>query len=337
MTNLTFFGIFAALGTALLSWWAFIKYVVLASYRLEPEASRLILERIMTSARWKYVINNHHVVAPKQPDVFEAYVWLNGTGFLFTLNERLLTAGHSGKEMVSTITYCRWQHRKVLELLASAVVENVVDVRILTNFGPSKLGSIVPDPNAQIFTAPEVFDDIEAEVAAVASGARNKTGMLLYGPPGNGKTQFVKYLAKKYALPIFVVYFDPENTNMDLALLFAKIPKRCILLLEDFDTVFDQRKCLINDTVKFTFDAVINSLDGIHNDYKQVVFALTVNDLTKVDSSLKTRPSRFKFVREFGPPGYEMRKKILGSEVLALETEGLSLDQVFNHEKSPYR
>ena len=29
-----------------------------------------------------------------------------------------------------------------------------------------------------------------------------------------------------------------------------------------------------NENVRFTFDAIINALDGIHNDYKQVVFIL---------------------------------------------------------------
>ena len=83
-----------------------------------------------------------------------------------------------------------------------------------------------------------------------------------------------------------------------------------------------------NDTVKFTFDSVINSLDGVHNDHHQVVFIMTVNDITKVDESLKDRPSRFKFVREFGPPTEEVRRRILGDENLVKLSQGMSLDKV---------
>ena len=101
--------------------------------------------------------------------------------------------------------------------------------------------------------------------------------------------------------------------------------------MEDFDNYFDGRECLMkNDQVKFTFDAFINALDGIHNDYRQVIFAMTANDITKIDESLTKRPSRFKFVREFGPPSDDVRRKILKDEDKIEKTRGLSLDQVFS-------
>lgn len=152
----------------------------------------------------------------------------------------------------------------------------------------------------------------------------------MYGKPGNGKTQFTKYLARKYQLPIYVIYLNPEYNNLDLAMMFASIPPRCIVLMEDFDNYFNKRTCIIkNENVRFTFDAIINALDGIHNDYKQVIFMMTANDISKIDPSIKDRRSRFQFIKRFGPPSDKIRMKILNNPQLVKETKGLSLDQVF--------
>ena len=59
-------------------------------------------------------------------------------------------------------------------------------------------------------------------------------------------------------------------------------------------------------TVRFTFDTILNSLDGVYNSYDKTVFIMTANDIEKVDSSLKCRPSRFKIVREFPNPNKDI-------------------------------
>jgi hypothetical protein len=57
---------------------------------------------------------------------------------------------------------------------------------------------------------------------------------------------------------------------------------------------------------------------------------MTVNDILKVDDSIKERPSRFKFVKEFSPPNLEVRERILGDKNLAIISDGLSLDKVIH-------
>jgi SpoVK/Ycf46/Vps4 family AAA+-type ATPase len=187
------------------------------------------------------------------------------------------------------------------------------------------------EPNPKIYLDPEIYQDVETDIIKVIRGEKRKIGCLLHGSPGNGKTQFVRYLARKYSLPIYVVYLSPDYSNLDISLMFASIPKKCIVLLEDFDNYFNGRTCAMkNDSVKFTFDSIINALDGIHNDYKGVVFVMTANDIEKIDDSLKKRPSRFKYVRKFDVPSTEIRFKILGDTTLVEKTQGLSLDQVFS-------
>ena len=144
-------------------------------------------------------------------------------------------------------------------------------------------------------------------------------------------TSFIKYLATKYRLPLMIFTLNPDWTNHDLLLIFAQIPKGCIVLFEDFDNYFNKRTCIIggdNKSIKFTFDIILNGLDGAYTTHENVVFIMTVNDIEKVDEALKNRPSRFKYVKHFGNPSLETRMKLLPHD-LAVEAEGYNLDQVF--------
>ena len=205
-----------------------------------------------------------------------------------------------------------------------------VPIELMLPFYTDKIGSLkelTPEPVVD----GTLWKDFEAEVAEVATGQRNKTSALLYGGPGNGKTSLVKYLATKYRLPVMILTFNPDWNNHDLLLLFSQIPSRCIVLLEDFDNYFDKRKCIIgneNKFIKFTFDIILNGLDGVYTTYENVIFIMTVNDIEKVDPALRNRPSRFKYTRHFGNPPLAVRKKLLPEQWAEL-TEGLNLDQVF--------
>ena len=311
--------------------WAFFRYVLICTYRLEPDTSKRILSRILFEKKFKYIINSQHTVPPKLPETFSAVARLDGVTFYFSREERLLNAGWKSKEDISQATFLRWNRSKVDKLLTRSSDEATVPVNALNPGGNEKLGEIVRDDNAQVYLDISQFSDIEADVVNVVSGRVKKTGMLLYGEPGNGKTQFVKYLAKKHNLPINLVYFSPEYSNIEISTMFANIPSNCIVLFEDFDTYFNGRECLIkNEHVRFTFDSIINALDGAYNDYKGVVFVMTANDIDKIDTSLKKRPSRFKFVREFCGPSEEIRRKILLNEDLVSQSAGMTLDQVFH-------
>jgi hypothetical protein len=323
------FEIVAAAGV-LGTFFAFFRYVLICTYRLEPDVSRRILSKVLKGECTKYIVRNQYVEPPKLPEIFAALVMMEGCFFYFSREERLLTAGWKGKEDVSSLMFPRWYRKKIEKLLSRSSDDDVVPVNVLNPAGTEKLGDLIKNVKAEVYLPAHQYTDIEQEVIKVVQGDLYKTSMLLHGAPGNGKTQFVKYLAKKYNLPINMMYFMPEYSNIEIASLFANIPPKCIILLEDFDTYFNGRECLMkNENVRFTFDSIINSLDGVYNDYKGVVFVMTANEISKIDDSLKKRPSRFKFVREFLPPDEETRFRILGDQEKVAMTAGMSLDEVF--------
>ncbi|KAF5027395.1 hypothetical protein F66182_472 [Fusarium sp. NRRL 66182] len=64
-----------------------------------------------------------------------------------------------------------------------------------------------------------------------------RRGYLFHGPPGTGKTSFSFALAGVFGIDIYVISLqDPTVSEEDLAVLFTRLPRRCIVLLEDIDT-----------------------------------------------------------------------------------------------------
>ena len=67
-------------------------------------------------------------------------------------------------------------------------------------------------------------------------GIPYRRGYLLSGGPGSGKSSLCAALAGAFCLPIYAASLaDPRLTESELAGLFATLPMRCLVLLEDVD------------------------------------------------------------------------------------------------------
>lgn len=143
-------------------------------------------------------------------------------------------------------------------------------------------------------------------------------GVLLYGPPGCGKTLLARAVAHESGARFFPVS-GPElitkwhgESEENLRKLFAEAQKHqpSIVFFDEIDAVAQSRssdESLRYDT-RFTTQ-LLTLLDGIH-DLGQVFVLATTNRLDLLDPAL-LRPGRFDRIIEIPPPDREGCLKIL--------------------------
>ncbi len=113
-------------------------------------------------------------------------------------------------------------------------------------------------------------------------------GILLAGPPGNGKTMLCKTIASEADVPFITLTVD-RNCNdgaLEYAFKQARIFAPSILCLEDIDRLFKSNS---QSTLVF----FLNLLDGIYKSNDGVLVLATANHPEDLDQALVQRPSRF--------------------------------------------
>ena len=307
-----------------------LKFLIINHYRVNRSVGNLLYKKLMSESSFKFIAQEELVFDKKDPSIFRGLFRIKSFFMLFHKGEILLQAGWTAKESVIDIYFFRWNSSRVKELLKEVNKSNSkTNIYAMSPWGNINIGSM-DCANYSINIDKKLYEDIEIDINRVLNKEIGKTSALLHGVPGNGKTRFIKYIAQKYELPIYTFYLHPDYSNLSIQEAFSTIPERCIVLFEDFDNYFEDRKCIMpNDKINFTYDVLLNCLDGVYNDYKEVIFFMTVNDLNKVSTALKKRPSRFKYVREFTNPSVELKTELLGDLDLASKIGDISLDQIF--------
>jgi len=153
-----------------------------------------------------------------------------------------------------------------------------------------------------------------------------KRGVLLIGPPGNGKTHAIKALVNELKLPcLYVKSFKAERgaeqSNMRKVFARARRSSPCLVALEDLDALIeDENRAFL-----------LNELDGFAANEGVVVIAST-NHPEKLDSAILDRPSRFDRKYHFALPALPERlayvkhwNQKLQIEMRLTEAEGVAV------------
>ncbi|KAI7102881.1 hypothetical protein KC352_g37566, partial [Hortaea werneckii] len=140
----------------------------------------------------------------------------------------------------------------------------------------------------------DVQEFLDARVWYLDRGIPYRRGYLLYGPPGTGKTSFVQALAGKLDFSIAMLSLSQRGLTDDLLTrLLATVPPRTLVLLEDADAAFSNRRQVDEDGysgANVTYSGLLNALDGVASAEERIIF-MTTNHLDRLDDAL-IRPGR---------------------------------------------
>ena len=123
----------------------------------------------------------------------------------------------------------------------------------------------------------------------------HKTGILLYGDPGTGKTTLAKAIAKELNAPIYVINMGEFNEEQIDAIrndiIDAYEDKTVILIFEDIDCIFSTRDDLKTEKQKQAAQLLLQFLDGTFS-IPNVISIATTNHIEVLDPAL-IREGRF--------------------------------------------
>lgn len=157
---------------------------------------------------------------------------------------------------------------------------------------------------------------LNSESTIRSGGAIYKTGLLLYGPPGNSKTSSVRYLINSGFLPhdVIVIYVRGGMSTSFIKKIKNSLPNR----LKVF--VFEEIVTMTTNDGKVEW--LLNFLDGENSIDRSISIAST-NYPEKLPSNIVDRPGRFDEIYRFDNPDEDDTKKImsfyLGREALPNE------------------
>ncbi|WP_168583141.1 AAA family ATPase [Gephyromycinifex aptenodytis] len=156
---------------------------------------------------------------------------------------------------------------------------------------------------------------IERQVVGIArhreallnSGQHLKRGLLLYGPPGVGKTHTVRYLISTLRDVTVIQVSGGALGLIAEACSAARALAPSIVVVEDVDLIAEDRG--MHPGEHPLLFQLLNEMDGIEEDC-DVAFVLTTNRADLLEPALAARPGRIDEAVEIDLPDLEARRRL---------------------------
>lgn len=165
-------------------------------------------------------------------------------------------------------------------------------------------------------------------------GIEGPKGIMLYGPPGCGKTLLAKAVATECEAN-FLSVRGPEliskwvgESEKGIRKIFSKARQvaPAVIFFDEIDSIAPSRGDDNNKVVERMVNQLLTELDGVEGLERVVVIAAT-NRPDMIDKAL-LRPGRFDYVIEIGMPDKESRLQILRTSTKKMKLKDVDLEYI---------
>ncbi len=152
-----------------------------------------------------------------------------------------------------------------------------------------------------------------------------KRGLLLYGPPGVGKTHTVRYLVSQLTETTVVQLSGNSLHMIGAACSVARTLQPAMIVIEDVDLIAEERG--MHPGQHPMLFQLLNEMDGLAED-ADVVFLLTTNRADVLEPALAQRPGRVDQAVALEHPDLEARGRLFALYRGDVEVDETRLDSV---------
>jgi len=163
-----------------------------------------------------------------------------------------------------------------------------------------------------------------------AFGMKAGGGILMYGPPGCGKTHLARATAGEINAGFLSVginevldmWIGGSERNLHEVFERARRNKPCVLFFDEVDALAASRAQTLQTSGRHVINQFLAELDGIDSDNEDLLILAATNAPWHLDSAFR-RPGRFDRIIFVPPPDKEAR-----AQILRIMLEGKPTDNV---------